>query len=666
MKMRMVVASFLAMLAPALAAQSVGDVLINELCYDSDQNIGTSSGPDYEWAELYNTTASAVDLGGWQLKDNAGTYTLPSGTSIAANGYLIVSLSANSAQFLGYTGWVANVDASPFSSHGIQLGNSGDGFALFTPAGTVQICVDYIQYGSGTAAATLPAYTGTRATDPSNGNDDFAIARIPNGVNADATAGDAGSEQAATSFRVAPFTPGRANGLPVVDCYVPDELSDHDGTGNAIQTLCPRDTTNPLRMTLNLAPSFNLNGTSSFGFSNVIAFRARYHDLAATVSVAFSFNSGQTTLSTSGLTLPANGNMPVVNNLLMLLDVLGGQMPTTTGTIVVDIACTIAAATTTFQLEIELDAPTITTGANLGTVVAGSSTPINLAATGGATPYTWTIAANPAWVTIAASTGVLTVGPPAGQSGISTVEVTVSDSNAPPRTHMVTFNFDVVAPLVITTTSLATIAEGTSPSETIVATGGTAPFMFALVGAPAWLSIGANTGTLAGTAPAGSAGSYNFDVSIADTSNPQQTDTQALTLTVVSGLAITSTSPLASGEETQPYAYTFTAIGGQVPYTWSATGLPAFLGLNPNTGQLSGTPSISQAGTYNFTVQVTDASTPQQNQSLPVTLVINPLTTFGGGGGDDGDDGGGCTVAAAPVLPLLVLLAPFVRRRKES
>ena len=45
-----------------------------------------------EWIELYNSDSSDVDLSGWKLQDQQGTittYTIPNGTKISADGYLI-------------------------------------------------------------------------------------------------------------------------------------------------------------------------------------------------------------------------------------------------------------------------------------------------------------------------------------------------------------------------------------------------------------------------------------------------------------------------------------------------------------------------------------------------------------------------------------------------
>ena len=68
--------------------------------------------------------------------------------------------------------------------------------------------------------------------------------------------------------------------------------------------------------------------------------------------------------------------------------------------------------------------------------------------------------------------------------------------------------------------------------------------------------------------------------------------------------------------------YTFAvASGGTAPYTWSGTGsVPPGLSLD-TTGGLSGT-SVT-AGTYSFTVTVTDSSNPQLTNSTTVSITID-------------------------------------------
>jgi len=83
-------------------------------------------------------------------------------------------------------------------------------------------------------------------------------------------------------------------------------------------------------------------------------------------------------------------------------------------------------------------------------------------------------------------------------------------------------------------------------------------------------------------------------------------------------------SPTTVPEGTKGVAYSpvaFTATGGQPPYTWAAPGLSSLvpgLSFNAATATLSGTPSA--AGTFNFTVQLTDAVNRVVNLNYSITI----------------------------------------------
>ena len=84
-------------------------------------------------------------------------------------------------------------------------------------------------------------------------------------------------------------------------------------------------------------------------------------------------------------------------------------------------------------------------------------------------------------------------------------------------------------------------------------------------------------------------------------------------------LSIT-TSSLPGGTLNVSYSATLAASGGTSPYTWSiASGsLPTGLSLAGGTGVISGTPTA--AGTFNFTVRVTDSANPAQTATKALSI----------------------------------------------
>jgi hypothetical protein len=94
----MAISMFLVFGIAALAvAASPGDVVINEIYPNAPTYFDGS-----EFIEIYNTTGSAIDIGGWKLTGTEydGTCTgdrdhfFPSGTSIPAGGYIIIARDA--------------------------------------------------------------------------------------------------------------------------------------------------------------------------------------------------------------------------------------------------------------------------------------------------------------------------------------------------------------------------------------------------------------------------------------------------------------------------------------------------------------------------------------------------------------------------------------------
>jgi hypothetical protein len=73
--------------------------------------------------------------------------------------------------------------------------------------------------------------------------------------------------------------------------------------------------------------------------------------------------------------------------------------------------------------------------------------------------------------------------------------------------------------------------------------------------------------------------------------------------------------------------------GGVGPFTWSATGLPALVNIDPNTGVISGVPQLAVAGaggttTVSVGLQVTDAGSLTSASRTVGMQVIDPSGPF--------------------------------------
>ena len=254
-----------------------------------------------------------------------------------------------------------------------------------------------------------------------------------------------------------------------------------------------------------------------------------------------------------------------------------------------------------------------------------------LAATGGTTPYSWSLTSGalPAGLTLNAATGAIT-GTSTAAANATALTFTVTDSSIPAQTKSVSLALTIAAstsaPLSITTTSLPNGQVGSPYSATLAATGGTTPYSWSLTSGtlPAGLSLNASTGAISGT-PTATANATALTFLLTDSSSPAQTKSVNLTLTIAVSIPppnITTTS-LPNGQVGSPYSATLAATGGTMPYTWSLTSgtLPTGLSLNAATGAITGTPTATANATA-LTFKLTDSSSPAQTKSVSLSLTI--------------------------------------------
>jgi hypothetical protein len=173
--------------------------------------------------------------------------------------------------------------------------------------------------------------------------------------------------------------------------------------------------------------------------------------------------------------------------------------------------------------------------------------------------------------------------------------------------------------LTISTASLPGGTVGTAYTSTLAATGGVPPYTWTATGSlPAGLAL-SGTGVLSGTPSAG--GSFTIGVKVTDSQGV--TATKSLPLSVT-GVAITTAATLPNGTASLPYSQTLSVTSGSAPYTWSTgASLPPGLSLSA-AGVISGTPSV--AGSFSFTIAVTDSGGQSATQTFTVTINPAPLT----------------------------------------
>lgn len=181
-------------------------------------------------------------------------------------------------------------------------------------------------------------------------------------------------------------------------------------------------------------------------------------------------------------------------------------------------------------------------------------------------------------------------------------------------------------PVSITTSSLPSGQVGAAYNTTLTATGGTAPYTWAVTAGtlPAGLSLSASTGRITGT-PTAEVSTAPLTFKVTDSSNPAFSQTESLALTILPVPVTITTTSLPNGQVGTTYNETLAAAGGTAPYSWSLTSgtLPAGLSLSASSGAISGTPTAA-ATSVQLALKVIDSSTPALTQSATVTLTIVP------------------------------------------
>jgi hypothetical protein len=277
--------------------------------------------------------------------------------------------------------------------------------------------------------------------------------------------------------------------------------------------------------------------------------------------------------------------------------------------------------------------PTITTSTAVVKIYTGEVASIPSSATPGtagiATTGAWSATGLPAGLAINADTGEIT-GTPTLVGTYSVVEK-VTDLNGFADTETVTIK--VVTKPVITTalpfTTLVTGVVATPISQT--KTAGTA--VIPVSGAwsissgslPNGMTINADTGVISGTPT--QAGSFSFTVKLTDADGEIATKLESIQVIAPPVITTSPTSYKLYVSEVATILSTAAKGTGDILSSgaWTATGLPSGLSIDPATGTISGTPSVT--GTFTVTEKVTDVNSLFDTKVLTIKVVRKPSIT---------------------------------------
>ncbi len=375
---------------------------------------------------------------------------------------------------------------------------------------------------------------------------------------------------------------------------------------------------NPVTLTVNAVPAITTTSVASIDDTETT-----YHQPVVATG-------GTTPLTWSAAGFPTGSTLSINAQSGVITE--SGTNTATPGTYIVTVTVTDAdgvSATQTFSLVVTAAPALGPSGGALAAATDGqTSYSQSITASGGTGSFAnWTITSGslPSGFALNDSTGAITASNVTASASNYAFTLAATDSNGVTVTGSYTLQVNPAPSF--TPTTVPDAHTGVAYSQTITASGGTGTLnvVSSLVNLPTGLnlSVTGTTATLSGTTSATS-GTFGFTLTAAD-ANGVATQT-TYTFAATNAPVITGPASLPSVEQGEGYpATTATAQGGTGSYTWSATGFPTGIGINPSSGLISG--ATTSQGTYNVTVKVTDAAGKSASQAYTLVVQAGPTVT---------------------------------------
>jgi CSLREA domain-containing protein len=582
--------------------------------------IGTTAGTTVtaQTGDQFNVSVSSLNFGA--LQNNGGpTPTIGLGfgsiaidagddcvTSSTACSNPLLTTDQRGTGFPRLVGTHVDIGAVEFSPPELSLTKS-DGGATVTPGGTVAYTLTYANNATLGATGvvlteTVPAHTTFNAGASTAGwscapdNNAGSTCTLTIG----ALAGTSGNQTATFAVTVDNLGLSGVTQISNTASIADDGTNGPDPIpGNNTGS----DTTPVVCQTITVTDPANTSGQTGQAFSGL------FTQLGANGTVTWS----------------ESGALPSGISLNTLTGVLSGT-PTQTGTFPITVTATDANGCTgsnNYTLTISCAPITVnnpgSNSAPAGTALVAAN--FTFTQTGAVGSATFTTASTlPTGVSL--TTGGVLTGTPT-QTGSFPITVTVTDGNGCPATSSGYTLTVTCQTITVTNPSTSTGTAGTAFSQQFSQSGGIGTITFSETGSlPTGFSFNTSTGVLSGTTH--QVGTFPITVTATDQNGCQGTGlTYNLT---ISCQTITVTNPgVNTGTVDAAFSQTFTVSGILDTVTWSETGaLPAGITLDPSTGVLSGTPTVT--GSFPITVKATDTNGCFSTSSYTLTINCQTIT----------------------------------------
>lgn len=238
----------------------------------------------------------------------------------------------------------------------------------------------------------------------------------------------------------------------------------------------------------------------------------------------------------------------------------------------------------------------------------------------------YSIANKPAWATFNTTSGVLS-GTPTAVGLWTGISIRVSDgvnTSAPLWFSIRASQRNNTAPVISGSPPLSVVVGATYSFQPTASDAQRDPLRFTIANRPAWATFNTYNGSLTGTPTAANLGTYS-NIVITATDGAAKVSLRAFSITVSSSV---NRAPTISG--TPPASvivgdsYAFRPVAADADNNvlgFSIQNRPAWATFNTATGQLSGTPSAANVGTYaNIVIRVSDGSASAALRAFSITV----------------------------------------------